>query len=367
VTATACAHCGAVADTADEFCEVCGASLRATGSVPVADAGGDVVAGEERSHLIAPPGVRDTHPTLAPRSCDSCGGSVGDDGWCTVCGARASNGRDHTTQQPSPSVAGVCDRGLQHPRNEDAMALAALETHAVLVVCDGVSSATDSDAAALAASRSACDLLAAAAAPSTSSPAARIGHWAAAIEAAGGAANDAVVAGSAAVGTVENPPSCTLAIAVVDGDLLTAGWIGDSRVYWLGDDGAAEQLSVDDSWATEQVAAGVPVKVAEADVKAHAITRWLGVDAPAGPASTAATAVRSPGWALVCSDGLWNYCSGASELAALLREHDERAAGDPLTLATSLVDWANEQGGHDNITVALARVTPTRSVTQGAT
>ena len=129
------------------------------------------------------------------------------------------------------------------------------------------------------------------------------------------------MAGSAAVGTVENPPSCTLAIAVVDDDLLTAGWIGDSRVYWLGDDGAAEQLSVDDSWATEQVAAGMPVKVAEADTKAHAITRWLGADAPAGPASTAATAVRSPGWALVCSDGLWNYCSGASELAALVREH----------------------------------------------
>jgi len=33
---------------------------------------------------------------------------------------------------------------------------------------------------------------------------------------------------------------------------------------------------------------------------------------------------------------------------------------EPLQLAGALVDWANAQGGQDNITVALARVHPTR-------
>jgi serine/threonine protein phosphatase PrpC len=59
------------------------------------------------------------------------------------------------------------------------------------------------------------------------------------------------------------------------------------------------------------------------------------------------------GWLLVCSDGLWNYCSGASDLAVLVAQH---TSTDPTVLAEFLVAWANEQGGHDNITAALARV-----------
>ena len=66
-----------------------------------------------------------------------------------------------------------------------------------------------------------------------------------------------------------------------------------------------------------------------------------------------------PGWVLVCSDGLWNYCSEAQDLGALVRAaRAGRRRADPLPLAGALVDWANAQGGQDNITVALARVGP---------
>jgi serine/threonine protein phosphatase PrpC len=60
---------------------------------------------------------------------------------------------------------------------------------------------------------------------------------------------------------------------------------------------------------------------------------------------------------MVCSDGLWNYCSEAEALRTLL--HDAAARLDdatPTTVAQALVDFANEQGGRDNITVALARL-----------
>jgi len=69
---------------------------------------------------------------------------------------------------------------------------------------------------------------------------------------------------------------------------------------------------------------------------------------------TGSVALGVPGWLLVCSDGLWNYCSAPAALQALLAElaTPDRA---PLPLATALVDWANAQGGRDNITVALAR------------
>jgi serine/threonine protein phosphatase PrpC len=143
--------------------------------------------------------------------------------------------------------------------------------------------------------------------------------------------------------------------AVADATTLTAAWIGDSRAYWFGDDGAATQLSIDDSWATAEIANGADRATAEADARAHSITRWLGPDSPGGAPGFAVLRAPGPGWLLVCSDGLWNYCSEAAELRALLVRNLDDAAHDPMATAAALVAWANDRGGHDNITVALAR------------
>ena len=56
--------------------------------------------------------------------CLQCGGQVDDDGYCTQCGTKAPSPRDHFEELPAPWVAGVCDRGIRHTRNEDAMAMA---------------------------------------------------------------------------------------------------------------------------------------------------------------------------------------------------------------------------------------------------
>ena len=61
---------------------------------------------------------------------------------------------------------------------------------------------------------------------------------------------------------------------------------------------------------------------------------------------------------LVCSDGLWNYCSEAADLSALFRQTAQETGSQPVALAGALVDWANAQGGRDNISVALARYDP---------
>jgi serine/threonine protein phosphatase PrpC len=70
--------------------------------------------------------------------------------------------------------------------------------------------------------------------------------------------------------------------------------------------------------------------------------------------------LSEPGWLLVCSDGLWNYCSAAQDLADLVRKTSSAAAGasEPLALAQALVNWAKAQGGQDNISTALARIQP---------
>jgi serine/threonine protein phosphatase PrpC len=146
--------------------------------------------------------------------------------------------------------------------------------------------------------------------------------------------------------------------AVLDGSLLVAGWVGDSRAYWLPDEGPAGALTVDDSFAAEQVAHGVPRHEAENGPHAHAITRWLGLDAPDHTPRTVSRELDTPGWVLVCSDGLWNYCSEADDLATLVRQTAHGSGAQPTALAEALVDWANAQGGRDNITVALARFDP---------
>ena len=171
------------------------------------------------------------------------------------------------------------------------------------------------------------------------------------------------------------PPSCTFVAALLERGaadvpgVLVAGWVGDSRAYWLPDGGLAAQVSRDDSWAAEAMAQGVPRAEAERMPQSHAITRWLGADAPDPVPHTAVVALDQPGWVMLCSDGLWNYCSDPAELSALvertvadLRGEPSAGAGDgavdPAALAEALVAWAVEQGGHDNITVALARFDP---------
>ena len=156
----------------------------------------------------------------------------------------------------------------------------------------------------------------------------------------------------------DNPPSCTFVAAVVDGPLIVAGWVGDSRAYWLADDGAAEQLTIDDSWAAEQIAAGIPRAVAEADPQAHAITRWLGADSARHrrPRRRPPPPTARAGWSSAAT--ACGTTARRPTISARWSADTARRTARPLALAEALVAWANEQGGHDNITVALARIEP---------
>ncbi|HSF37571.1 MAG TPA: serine/threonine protein phosphatase, partial [Nocardioides sp.] len=102
-----CPACGGHVTPGERFCEGCGADLGepAPETPPVPE---------------APPRAE-----CSAGACRSCGGEVADDGYCTQCGTAAARPRDHFTEQPAPWVAAVCDRGIRHHRNEDAVALAA--------------------------------------------------------------------------------------------------------------------------------------------------------------------------------------------------------------------------------------------------
>ncbi|MET0999424.1 MAG: PP2C family serine/threonine-protein phosphatase [Marmoricola sp.] len=346
--AVTCPQCSAQVGDGEQYCEACGAELQTSpdtaGTAPAASA----TTTAEAEAAGPPPEVR----------CHECGGTVAADGYCSECGAKGRTLRDHFTEQPASWVAGVCDRGVRHSRNEDAMALDARTepgSRAVLVVCDGVSSSTDSDVASLAASRAARDVLARSAGSGIGTEGAKVAAISQAMGAAVDAANDAVIARTSP--GPGDPASCTFVAGVVDASLLVVGWVGDSRAYWFPETGEPRMLSVDDSFAAEQIAEGTPRAEAESGPNAHAITRWLGSDAPDHTPRTVSVSLDGPGWVLICSDGLWNYCSEPADLSALVHHHAQ-ASAEPLALSASLVDWANAQGGADNITVALARIGP---------
>jgi len=124
-----CPACGRPIDPAALFCEACGNAL-----VPTAPATPRSPSPADSSTQTRRLGER----ASALSDCPVCGGSVGADGYCQTCGAKAPSARDHFTSAPAPWVGGVCDRGVQHARNEDAMALWAEGDRAVLVVCEGV-------------------------------------------------------------------------------------------------------------------------------------------------------------------------------------------------------------------------------------
>jgi len=176
-----------------------------------------------------------------------------------------------------------------------------------------------------------------------------------------GHTRSAVVAAAAAAAAVvprgtPEPAACTLVCGVHDlaGGVLTVGWVGDSRAYWLAEPGAAEpaRLLTADHTAEAAAAAGT-LDPGLAAVRPDAITRWLGADGDAEPDVVALTPA-GPGALLLCTDGLWKYLPDADALAALALP--ALRSGGPHAAAAALTAAALTAGGADNVTVAVVPV-----------
>ena len=299
------------------------------------------------------------------RNCPVCGtGAPISDLFCQTCGMQLTNDRNHYSEQPGRWLAATTDRGRRHHRNEDASATDADEAagFGILVVCDGVSSAQDTDLASLVGARAARDRL-----RSLRTGSDRTGH---------GTDDRGERISAALIGAVEAAHQAVLgsdrsadqrlqyaAAAVIDAELIGWASVGDSRVYWLPDqdvtpsdrshdpapDLSPRLLSHDDSIAELQIAAGVPRDDAEHGPQAHSITNWIGHQAPESAAEIGVFAPQSSGWLIVCSDGLWNYASDPAALRDVLNLLLHGLRPGALALADALVRWAGDQGGADNV------------------
>lgn len=290
--------------------------------------------------------------------CSNCGSPLhAGDRFCEQCGTPLTEEPPPGGQQAGDRVeldlgiaAAVSDRGLVHSRNEDSFFLRALAPGIVaVVVCDGVSSASAGNIAARSAAETAGAILEQAGTD-------RDGDAGALTVKAIEAARDAVseVPWTTRIRRVE--PSCTLVSALCRAGEIVVGWAGDSRAYWI-DARDTRQLTVDDSFAEEGIAAGaLTAEQAARSPFLHAITNWVGHNAPARPPRVVTVRPEGPGRLVLCTDGMWNYAATTAALRELIDTVPE--GGSPMAVARALTDAALMQGGNDNITVAVVDFKP---------
>jgi protein phosphatase len=145
----------------------------------------------------------------------------------------------------------------------------------------------------------------------------------------------------------------TLTCMVIHGGRIIVGHVGDSRAY-LFRAHLLRRLTTDHNAAAELVSEG---RLTPSEAGTHksrfVLTRWLAADAssPADP-ECGALAVEHGDVLLVCSDGLYSMLSD-DEIAATLNRLPLAVDADLAAAAALLVARANEQGGRDNISVAL--------------
>jgi PPM family protein phosphatase len=153
------------------------------------------------------------------------------------------------------------------------------------------------------------------------------------------AAGDAQVSG---MGT-------TITAALVGGDALVIGHVGDSRAYRLRS-GRFEQLTDDHSLVADLVRSGrLTPEEADAHPQRSVITRALGTDREVD-VDTFVVPVEAGDLFLLCSDGLTTMIEDDEIRDVLSATRDLEQAGK------GLVKAANKAGGEDNITVVLFRL-----------
>lgn len=254
-----------------------------------------------------------------------CEGTVAPDGHCWDCGADQPDFRLRMEVTGADGAAGVSDRGLRRGINADALALTRAREWTVGVVCDGVSMSPRAERAAQLAAEVGADVLAerltAGDLPET------------ALRRSAARAGQAV---DTLAGTEPTAPACTYAAGAVGPEGLWATWVGDSRAYWLPERGPAVALTEDDTG------------------EFGAISAWLGADAEPSEPGLRSLRPPGPGVLLLCTDGLTRYLSAAQDLRSAIPSPWPRGSLTPA--ARALVQYALDQGGHDNVTALLLPV-----------
>jgi serine/threonine protein phosphatase PrpC len=147
----------------------------------------------------------------------------------------------------------------------------------------------------------------------------------------------------------DNDMGTTLTMALVVNGLALIGNVGDSRTYVWGPDGL-QQVTEDHSLIAALIAAGQePAEAIYTHPQRNLITRSLG-----DRSQVEVDLFRlelEPGFKLIlCCDGVWEMIRNQGIEDVMLQEdHPQRAAD-------KIVEWSNNAGGEDNISVVVVAV-----------
>lgn len=241
-------------------------------------------------------------------------------------------------------IAAASDIGQHRERNEDAIRV--LPDHGVAILSDGMGGHQAGDVA----SRMAVEIIAEELISGSAGAGEGAALYSERLLEAIKTANDAIRAVS------HSDPKChgmgaTVIVAAYDDRKILAAHLGDSRLYryW---NGRLQQLTEDHTLAQRYVNAGV---IDPGDAKTwfgrNMLLKGLGIDKRVEPALTEVTAELGQVY-LLCSDGLTDAVSD-DRIAEVLGHR-------PLSLddaVETLIDTANDNGGPDNISVVLIRIT----------
>jgi serine/threonine protein phosphatase PrpC len=137
----------------------------------------------------------------------------------------------------------------------------------------------------------------------------------------------------------------TMTVALVEGNGVTIGHVGDSRAY-LVRDGSLQQLTEDHSLVNELLKSGkLSPQEAELHPQRSVITRAVGTD-PDVDVDAFVVEANAGDIFLLCSDGLTDMV-GDDDILDTVERHRE----DLDRVTKALVSAANRGGGEDNITV----------------
>lgn len=151
----------------------------------------------------------------------------------------------------------------------------------------------------------------------------------------------------------------TCACVWIIGDRVYTASVGDSRIYFIRD-GVIQQVTTDHTWVQEAIEHGIlEPDQARDHPRAHIIRRYLGSKITVepdfrlrlNPNQNDEQALANQGFKLlagdlflICSDGLTDLVEDAEILETLKTTKMDSAIH-------SLVELANQRGGHDNITI----------------
>ncbi|MDR2074372.1 MAG: Stp1/IreP family PP2C-type Ser/Thr phosphatase [Oscillospiraceae bacterium] len=142
--------------------------------------------------------------------------------------------------------------------------------------------------------------------------------------------------------------STTAVAALIFGSTVCVAHIGDSRAYLL-DETKFKQITVDHSVVQKMIeSGGISENEAMSHPNKNLITRALGMENSDPEINFFIMSQKDK--LLLCTDGLTNYAEN-EKIESIMRQNSTLKE-----TAENLINFANESGGSDNITVALIRL-----------